>query len=89
MSAELWASAEQSATRSEKRTWWRDARTTMTIDTPARDESEKITVPLATRTLEQETWSILPALVLEELVVNLGGIEPSHLGPPESYRSSK
>lgn len=30
MSAELWASAEQTATRSETRTWWRDARTAMT-----------------------------------------------------------
>ncbi len=30
MSAELWAGAEQSATRSETRRWWRDARTAMT-----------------------------------------------------------
>jgi hypothetical protein len=30
-----------------------------------------------------------PALVLEKLVVNLGGVMPSYLGPPESYRGSK
>jgi hypothetical protein len=27
-----------------------------------------------------------PGVVLEKLVVNLGGEKPSYLGPPESYR---
>ncbi len=31
MSAELWTGAEQNAARSEKRAWWRDARTAMTV----------------------------------------------------------
>ena len=31
-------------------------------------------------------WMIDPGLVLEKIVVNTGGLRPSYLGPPESYR---
>jgi hypothetical protein len=31
-------------------------------------------------------WMIDPGIVLEKVVVNTGGLRPSYLGPPESYR---
>ncbi|MBA7549732.1 hypothetical protein ES705_42227 [subsurface metagenome] len=34
-------------------------------------------------------WMIDPAIVLQKIVINAGGLKPSYLGPPESYfRSS-
>jgi glycosyl hydrolase family 115 (putative glucuronidase)/glycosyl hydrolase family 115 len=33
-------------------------------------------------------WIVDPGIVLEKVIVNLGGVRPSYLGPPESYHGN-
>ncbi len=55
--------------------------------------SENIKVMVSKHLLEKpgehvlKFWMVDPGIVLQKIVVNTGGLKPSYLGPPESYRS--
>jgi hypothetical protein len=34
-----------------------------------------------------KVWAIEPGVVFQKMIVNLGGVRASYLGPPESFRA--
>jgi len=57
--------------------------------------SQNIKVITSTHSVEKagnhvlKFWMVDPGLVLQKLVVDVGGLKPSYLGPPESYRRTE
>lgn len=34
-------------------------------------------------------WALMPGIVVQKVIINLGGVRPSYLGPPESFFAGK
>jgi hypothetical protein len=59
--------------------------------TTVKDSVRKVKTSLTVSNAGYHTlkfWMVDPGVVLQKLVVNLGGVQPSYLGPPESFHNA-
>jgi hypothetical protein len=59
--------------------------------TTVKDSVRKVKTSLTVSNAGYHTlkfWMVDPGVVLQKLVVNLGGVQPSYLGPPESFHNT-
>jgi hypothetical protein len=60
-------------------------------ETTVKDSVRKVKTSLTVSSAGYHTlkfWMVDPGVVLQKLVVNAGGVRPSYLGPPESFRNT-
>lgn len=58
-------------------------------ETAVKDNCWRVATPLRVARPGPHTlkiWMIDPAVVLEKIIINTGGVQPSYLGPPERFR---
>jgi len=61
-------------------------------ETTVKDSVRKVTTDFTLSHTGYHTlkfWMVDPGVVLQKLVVNLGGVKPSYLGPPESFHTDQ
>lgn len=65
-------------------TSWAGSEWAKNVQDEARTVSAKVQIPSAGyHTLK--VWMVDPGITLQKIVIDLGGLKPSYLGPPESY----
>ena len=65
-------------------TAWNNSEWAKNVEDEARTVSAKVQIPSpGYHTLK--VWMVDPGITLQKIVIDLGGLKPSYLGPPESY----
>ena len=65
-------------------TSWNGSEWAKNVMDEARTVSAKVQIPSAGyHTLK--VWMVDPGITLQKILIDLGGLKPSYLGPPESY----
>lgn len=65
-------------------TSWNGSEWAKNVEDEARTVSAKVQIPSAGyHTLK--VWMVDPGITLQKIIIDLGGLKPSYLGPPESY----
>lgn len=65
-------------------TSWGGSQWAKNVEDEARTVSAKVQIP-STGYHTLKVWMVDPGITIQKIVIDLGGLKPSYLGPPESY----